>query len=48
MRYLTNENKDKIGIYFNPGETQLTADQMKKRRMERRFLKSLDNMNKQI
>ena len=48
MRYLTDENKDKIGIYFDPGETQMTAVELKKRRIERRFLKSLDTMVKYV
>jgi len=37
FRCLTDENKNKLGYYFDPGETCITVEELKERRIQRRF-----------
>jgi len=39
--YLNSENEKRLSIYFNPNETRLSSEELKKRRIQRSFLCTL-------
>ena len=41
LRYLTDENREKLAAYFDPGETCITTEELKKRRITRAFYAQL-------
>ena len=47
-RYLTDSNRDRIGLYFDEGETFLTIEELKQRKLNRHFLYKLHSAVERI